>query len=150
MSNHRRIPDIIMQYWDEKRTAGSLFPAEDAIVPEELAALGCWKDCFFIKVRDIMKETDYHYSYFGQALVNAYGDDLTETSLRNFASPDAENLAEKYYEVIATKHPVTNESEFTNARNIRVRYRQCLVPLGQGDSVKAILGAMRYRLYPGA
>lgn len=145
----RRIPDIIVHYWEGKRANGMLFPGEATVVPEELEALGCWKDCFFIKVRDIMKETDYHYSYFGPSLVSAYGEDLTETSLRNFASPDAENLAEKYYEVIATKHPVTDESEFINARNMRVRYRQCLVPLGQGESVKAILGAMRYRLYPG-
>lgn len=149
MEKKQRLPDIIGQYWEEIRK-GRPFPIENDVEEEALKALGCWNDCFLIRVRDIAKETDYKYSYLGPAIINAYGEDLTDVSVRAFASPDASTLEDKYFEVIATKRPVTSEGEFKNARNMQVRYRQCLVPLGAGEDVQAILGAMRYRLYPGA
>lgn len=145
----RRIPDLLSAYWDEIRQKRAL-PAESDVSQEHLEKLGCWKDCFFIQVRDIAKEKDYNYSYLGKAIINAYGEDLTGVSIRAFTSPDAANLEEKYFEVIATARPVINEGEFQNARNLLVRYRQCLVPLGTAEgNVQAILGAMRYRLFPG-
>lgn len=149
METHRRIPDIISQYWEELKAARS-FPAESDVREEALEKMGCLKDSFLIRVRDIAKEKDYNYTFLGPAIINAYGEDLTGVSIRAFTSPDAANLEEKYFEVIATRRPVIDEGEFLNARNMRVRYRQCLVPLGAGEDVQAILGAMRYRLYPGA
>lgn len=145
----RRLPDLLSHYWDGLKI-GRVLPHENDVKQEDLEKLGCWKDSFIIHVRDIAKETDYNYHYLGKSIVTAYGEDLTGVSIRSFTSPDAANLEEKYFEVIATVRPVINEGEFQNARNMMVRYRQCLVPLGSPDGkVQAILGAMRYRLYPG-
>lgn len=145
----RRLPDLLTHYWDGIKGSRAL-PNENDVHTEALEKLGCWKDCFLIHVREIAKEKDYTYHYLGPSIITAYGEDLTGVSIRSFTSQDAPNLEEKYFEVIATVRPVINEGEFENARNMMVRYRQCLVPLGNEEGkVQAILGAMRYRLYPG-
>lgn len=145
---NRRLPEILIQQWDEKR-AGRAFPSEDDFSPDMLDDLGFWDHCFIIQARDIAKETGYNYTYIGAEILKAYGEDLTGVSVYSFTSPSADNLALKYQEVMATQVPVTDEGEFSNARNMKVRYRQCLVPLGKDGKVESILGAMRYRLYPG-
>jgi hypothetical protein len=111
--------------------------------------LGFWEDCFIVQTHDIARGKDYHYTYIGSNIIKAYGEDLTGVSVHSFTSPQADNLALKYEEVLATQVPIINEGDFVNAKNIRVRYRQCLVPLGRNGKVDTIIGAMRYKMYPG-
>ena len=149
-ASKRRIPDILMTYWEGLK-AGRAFPAEDDLNPDDMEKEGFWKDAFLIHTSEIAKRQEYQFAYLGSAIQQAYGEDLTGIYARSFASPSAASLADIYFEVIATRKPVTDEGEFVNARNMVVRYRQCLVPLGKsGNKVDAILGAMRYRLYPGS
>ena len=148
IQHNRRAPELLIAHWDRLR--GKLpFPSEDDLNMDALDDLGFWEDCFIVQTRDIELEKNYNYTYIGSNIMKAYGEDLTGVSVYSFTSPSAENLALKYEEVLATRVPIADEGEFFNARNIKVRYRQCLVPLGKDDKIETIIGAMRYKLYPG-
>lgn len=145
---NRRSPEILISHWDRLR-GDRPFPSEDDLEIDALDDLGFWEDCFIVQTRDIEQQKNYNYTYIGSNISKAYGEDLKGVSVYSFTSPDADNLALKYAEVLATQVPVINEGDFLNAKNIRVRYRQCLVPLGKNGKVDTVLGAMRYKLYPG-
>lgn len=145
---NRRSPEILIAHWDRLRGERQ-FPSEEDLNMEALDDLGFWEDCFIIQTRDIAQQKDYNYTYIGSHITKAYGEDLNGVSVYSFTSPQADNLALKYEEVLETRVPVIDEGDFMNAKNIRVRYRQCLVPLGRDNTIDTILGAMRYKLYPG-
>ncbi len=47
-----------------------------------------------------------------------------------------------------TRKPLIEEGEFTNQHNETVKYRQCLLPLGEGDEVHAIFGVLHIKVSP--
>jgi hypothetical protein len=145
---NRRIPEVLIAHWDHVR-GDRPFPNEEELDIDSLDVLGFWEDCFIVQTHDIARGKDYNYIYVGSNIIKAYGEDLTGVSVHSFTSPQADNLALKYQEVLATQVPIINEGDFVNAKNIRVRYRQCLVPLGRNGKVDTIIGAMRYKMYPG-
>ena len=141
----RRITLRLLAYW-EKLRGDRPMPAEEDINPDDIEDL--WDSCLLIHVKDLLKE-DYNYTYLGEAIAEAYTSGFSKEELNEegMLSPNANKLAHSYARVIATMKPVLEEGEFRNAHNEVVKYRQCLVPLGDDGEVKAIFGGMRFKIF---
>lgn len=140
----RRITLRLLAYW-EKIRGSRLMPHEDDIDPDDIADL--WDNCFLVHVTDL-KKPDYNYTYLGDAIALAYQGDLLADASEEIVSPHASKLSVCYDQIISTKKPVVDEGVFRNHHNDIVKYRQCLLPLGEGEEVQAIFGGMRYRIFP--
>lgn len=139
----RRITLRLMAYWEKMRKLNSM-PTEADIDPDDLQDL--WDYCFLIHVKDLDKP-DYNYTYLGKAIQEAYQGALAGDEGADIASPNADKLAHSYNKVIETRSPLLEEGEFLNMHNDVVKYRQCLLPLGEGDKVDAIFGGMRFKVF---
>ncbi len=137
----RRITIRLLAYW-EKLRRGRDMPAEDDLDPKDLHDM--WDHCFLVQVNG--GDPDYHYAYLGPAIIAAYHGKLTPSDAELLVSPHAEKMAGHYRQIVESGKPVVDEGEFHNASNQRVKYRQCLLPLGQEGRVVAIFGGMRYRI----
>lgn len=140
----RRITLRLLAYWEKLRGQNKM-PTEADIDPDDLQDL--WDYCFLIHVKDLAKP-DYNYTYLGKAIQQAYQGELNDDDVGAIASPNAGKLADSYAKVIATISPLLEEGEFANLHNDMVKYRQCLLPLGEGDRVDAIFGGMRFKIFP--
>lgn len=139
----RRITVRLLSYW-EKLRRGLPMPTEQDIDPDHIQDL--WDHCFLVHVEDLQKD-GYQYTYLGKAIHDAYQGGLSEADTGGLVSPNAERLADCYMEVMHTRKPLVDEGEFKNIHGDVVKYRQCLLPLGEGDTVSAIFGGMRYKIY---
>ena len=139
----RRITLRLLAYW-EKLREGRAMPSENDVNPEDISDL--WDSCFMVQVRDLAQAA-CKYSYLGTAIIEAYLGDLKDNETNPVFSLDAKKLRRGYNRVIESRRPVLEEGEFHNLRGDLVRYRQCLMPLGQGDKVEAIFGGMRCKLF---
>ena len=143
-ADERRISVILVQYWNQLR-GDDEFPREDQIEPDRL--IGVWERCFMVQLRDIEKEKDYNYSYFGSDLNDAYADGRLDPDNKHIAAPDASRLAERYAEVIEERGPIMDEDEYQDQSGRMVRYRQIFMPLSDAQGkIKAILGGSWFRL----
>jgi len=136
----------LRQYWESLR-AGRAFPRESEIDPDELDAL--WPSCFLISLDDVTRRIGYRYSYLGSELIEAYGEDMNNPDVvMRLVSSAAAPMVKRFNEVVEAKAPVIDESEFVNARHLHIRYRTCMLPLGENGKVTHILGCMRWRAFP--
>jgi len=136
----RRIPLRLLAYW-EKLRQGRPMPAEGDIVSDDIRDL--WDNCFLIHVKK-SKSLRYSYNYLGREIMRAYGH--PEEDLKTIAAPHA-GMIDAYMTVVRTRKPLIESGEFTNRHNQTVRYRQCLLPLGEGEEVQAIFGALHLRVF---
>lgn len=142
---HHRSHERLQEYWNSLR--GELaFPPESIIDPDEIADI--WPSCFLISIDDVTRRLGYRYSYLGEDLVEAYGDDVKnpDVALRLISTASIP-IVKKFDEVVARQKPVIDESEFVNLKHLKIRYRTCMLPLGQAGHVTHILGCMRWKLY---
>lgn len=140
----RRITVRLIAYWEKLRKQ-NLMPSEADLDPDDLQDL--WDYCFLIRVKDLDK-TDYNYTYLGKSILRAYlGDLVYDNNEHTIASPNANSLAASYAKVIETRSPVVEEGEFMNLHNDVVKFRQCLLPLGENGNVDAIFGGMRFKVF---
>jgi hypothetical protein len=143
LGSERRITLRLLAYW-EKMRAGRPMPSEKDIRPGDVQDL--WDNCFLIQVANPPRKSDY--KHLGDAIRRAYlGGDLEDHDPR-LISMDPAELEAHYERIITTKEPVVDEGEFRNPFNETIRYRQCLLPLGENGRVKAIFGGMRFRVFP--
>jgi len=141
----RRITLRLLAYW-EKLRRGRTMPAEDDINPDDLKDL--WANCFLVHTADLGKP-GYNYTYLGDAIAAAWHAGLHADDVEFVpVSPHAAHLTSACAQVIAIPKPLVDEGEFRNLHNQIVRYRQCLLPLGEGDKVQAIFGGMRFKVLP--
>ncbi|MEZ5691329.1 MAG: PAS domain-containing protein [Rickettsiales bacterium] len=139
----RRITLRLLAYWERLRGDRSM-PTEVDIDPDYLQDL--WDYCFLLHIKDLAKP-DYNYTYLGSAIRKAYEGDLSGNEHQDIASLNASKLAGSYNRVATTCLPLINEGEFRNSHNDLVKYRQCLLPLGEGNTVDAIFGGMRFKVF---
>lgn len=139
----RRLTIRMLSYWEKLRKERAM-PRESDIDPDDLADL--WDSCFLIHVRDLDKP-DYNYTYLGQDIIDAYKHGLSDDDAVGLCSPNAQQLAVSFKEIIDTKTPRVEEGQFTNVRQETVKFRQCLLPLGEDGRVDAILGGMRFKIF---
>jgi len=139
----RRITLRMLSYW-EKLRRGRPMPTEQDVDPDDIPDL--WDSCFLIHIKDLDKP-DYNYTYLGQKIVDAYEHGLSESEASQLLSPNAARLKANYTRVMQTFKPLVEEGEFKNMRDETVKYRQCLLPLGENGQVEAILGGMHYKIF---
>jgi hypothetical protein len=142
-SIERRITLRLLAYWEKLRKDRDM-PHEDDINPDDIEDL--WDRCFLVHVQDLDK-TDYNYTYLGQAIIDAYRHGLSKDDPTGMASPNANDLAHGYAKVLKTKKPLLEEGEFLNLHQEVVKYRQCLLPLGENGKIEAVFGGMHFKIF---
>jgi hypothetical protein len=136
---------ILRDYWNKLRGKRP-YPRENEINPDEIAEI--WASCFLVSIDDVTHRMGFRYSYLGDKLIEAYGDDLRNPEIvMNLLSTGNPALTEKFNEVLKKKEPTWVESEFTNIKRESVKFRVSIFPLGKNDRVTHILGCMRWRMY---
>ena len=138
----RRVTLRMLSYWERLRGSRAM-PTEEDIDPYDLHDL--WDCCFLLHVKD-MDKPDYNYTYLGDEILQTLQEG-TENEAENFANPEIRELTKAYPQVVLTKKPVLEEGEFITTAGASVKYRQCLLPLGEGSEVLAILGAVRFKVF---
>ncbi len=141
-----RSHERLQEYW-EKIKDNRHYPSENEINPDDLEDI--WASCFLVSIDDVTRRLGYRYSYLGEDLIEAYGDDISNPDIAmKLVSTSNSGMIEKFDEVIRTEVPVIDESEFVNLKHLKVRYRTCLLPLGtKSGAVSHIIGCMRWRVY---
>jgi hypothetical protein len=143
-ATERRITLRLLAYW-EKLRAGRAMPSKDDIKSEDLHDL--WENCFIVQV-PTHRQTDFNYTHLGDAIRRAYlGGELDE-DVKKLASLNAAWLEESHEQLQDKCEPLVQEGEFRNFYNEIIRYRQCLLPLGENGKIEAIFGGMRYKIFP--
>lgn len=145
--SHNRINERIRSYWDEVRGARPL-PEERDIDPEGLRDV--WDACFLVKpVPPEAGGIGFRYDYLGKDLIDAFGGDVTHQEVyAKLVSTDSPPLVRSFAEVIKTGKPVEEQAEFTNVQGLLIKYRSCMLPLGNGaEGVNYILGGMKWKLF---
>lgn len=142
-SRATRINEHLQQYWHE--LAGDRpFPLESEISTEALRDI--WPSCYLVSV----KPHGFSYDYLGSDLVAAYGDDLTGREVtERLLYPHPPTLLARFTEVVETAQARMDESEFTNLRGDKIKYRSCVLPLGARgrDGVAFLLGGMKWKAF---
>lgn len=136
-ADERRITLRLLSYWEKKRGARKMC-AESDIDPADIADL--WEYCFIAQVRDL-KKSGYNFSYLGRAIADMYDDGMSGGDRR---FPTVGILAKGHEDVVEKGEPVVWEGELTNPQGDMFKFRQVLLPLGEGASVKAVFGGMRF------
>lgn len=140
MAEQQRLSDQLITYWESKKE-GSNIPLESNIDGDEISDI--WDSCFLIEYED----NKFRYSYLGEDIVEAYGDDLQGLEIvEGLIYPENSNIIENFQNVVDSQEPKRFEGEFTNKNNMLIKYRKTLVPLGDGEKVTYILGGMRWRV----
>lgn len=133
-AHERRITLRLLAYWERLRD-GRAMPAESEIDPGSLSDV--WDYCFLFHTRDLGK-ADHGYTYLGENLSGWLGD-ANAFNIRK--------LRAGYPKVMETTKPVLEEGEFEGPGGQLVKYRQCLLPLGENGQVLAILGGVRFKIF---
>ncbi len=137
-SNERRITVRLLGYWEKKR-GGRLMPDVKDIDPADIADL--WSYCF-IAHSDKIGKPGYNFSYLGKSIQEIY-DEVKDASGQAIF-PDVEQLAKGYRQVIDTRKPLIHEGEIGSPPGDIFKFRQVLLPLGEGMAVQAVFGGMRF------
>lgn len=132
----RRITLRLLSYWERRRGSRKM-PNQADINAEDLADL--WEDCFIIEMNN-KNDTNHKYSYIGDGVQGWLGG-AEKTQ-------DIKVLTKSYPKLFESPKPILEEGEFYDSAEQLVKFRQCLLPLGEGDQLKAILGGMRFKIFP--
>lgn len=141
----RRMTLRLLRYWESIKGARE-FPSENDIDPDDEVIADIWDGCFVIQVRDIYEKQDYNYTYLGPAIIEAYKGGITGDAECGIISPNASKLEQSFHQVLSTRAPILQDGEFKNLKNITIKYRQCLLPLGEQDKIQAIFGGMSFKM----
>ena len=135
----QRITDELKSYW-ERIKGDKLFPAEDQIDQTQIVEI--WQNCFLVH-----REGDkFVYDFLGDSIIEAYADNkLGEDIIEDQLYPESPGILNKFMEVVIHKVPVYYEGAFINHDNLDIKFRKILLPLGDGNEVNYILGAMRWK-----
>jgi hypothetical protein len=140
---HHRINEQLEQYWNSL-CAGRPMPLESEINIDDLANI--WDHCFLVNIAG----ERLAYSYLGSELMQAYGDDFTGKEITDtLVYPHPVSLMQTFRTAIRTARPQQDESTFTNARGMLIKYRSCVLPLGMAGEtdVRFLLGGMKWKAY---
>jgi len=140
MSSKQRIVDVLLDYWNEKR-GDRAFPAPNEIKGSELSSV--WDSCFIMEVIPQVRQNGYRLVYTGRRLSGDYENDQG-TFIKNIVIGFLDSAKDKYEIVVDTKEPLIEEDVVIKPDH-DLKFRQILLPLGEGEDVTAIFGGMRLR-----
>lgn len=138
---HQRINEQLEHYWQEIRGDRPM-PMETEVNVDALKAI--WDHCFLVNVH----VDKFGYSYLGDGLIEAYGDDFTGKEIAiTLLEPHPRSLLNTFEEVCRSGKPKIDESEFTNSQGQVIKYRACVLPLTSLGHTGAayLLGGMKWK-----
>ena len=139
----RRITIRMLSYW-EKLRRNRVMPSVNDVNPEDLQDL--WDNCFIVHLKDV-GNADQNSTYIGKAILDAYQQGLSEEDDHRLISPDLETFMHHHKAIFESPKPLLEEGEFDNTLLGTVKYRQCILPLGENGKVEAILGGMHFKVF---
>jgi hypothetical protein len=136
----------LLRYWEQLRGQRP-FPSEHEISPEALGPV--WRSCFLISLDDVTRRMGYRYTYLGQELVEAYGTDMQNPDVAGkLLFEPGSPMSRRFDQVVREQKPVSDDGHFVNLNKLHIRYRACMLPLGNDKrGVTHILGCMRWKAY---
>ncbi len=143
MTIEKRINKKLLSYWQDLKGDNDDFPAEARLNPEDLQDV--WDNCFLIKINE---DGQYKFNYLGKAIISAQnGESLVGRDVySSIICLNDGDLTAILNEVIRTRKPVSQESEFVNKYGITVKFRRCLLPLkSNAEKIEYILGGVRWK-----
>lgn len=147
-NQNNRLNEKLHTYW-QSLCGTRAYPQENEVEPEALKDI--WDSCFLVK--EIGRNTDrhgYRYDYLGTSLIQAFGDDaiLSREISARLVSTESQPLLKSFEKVIQTGKVVEEESEFKNSQGLLIKYRSCMMPLGNAkEGVNYILGGMKWKAF---
>jgi hypothetical protein len=136
-----RITLRMLAYW-EKLRGDRLMPTVSEFKSEDIQDR--WGSCFLLPLVD-GKLPDHYNTYIGKDILNAYNQGLSEYDDNRLISADISTFILNHRKVIQECKPLLEEGEFRNILLGTIKYRQCLLPLGQDGKVEAIVGGMHFK-----
>ena len=103
-----------------------------------------WDSCFVIYLYDDGK-VDHDRTYLGKNILDAYRYGLSEDDDHIIISPDINCFMQHHRKILDNPKPLLEEGEFNSFLLGTVKYRQCLLPLGENGKITAILGGMHFK-----
>lgn len=146
MELERRITHRLVNYWQEIK-GDHVLPPESAIDSDDIPDL--WDNCFIIQINsdNLMEDRAYGYSYVGRALLDMLIPEEDGIGEGNLATLMPDRLMAIYSEMLMTRLPVVDEVEEFSLKGRVIKYRQCLLPIGNSDGrISAIFGGVRYKM----
>lgn len=138
----QRSHELLINYWLMLKGERD-YPMEAELEPEVLHEI--WPHCFLVNVKP---GGLFQYAFLGDALVEAYGSDVTGQAVSDrLIDPHHAAMAKKFAETVESGAPVVDENEFVNEHGQTIKYRNCLLPLGYKGNVDFIIGAMRWKAF---
>lgn len=147
LSQSKRINEVLLSYWEGIKL-NRPFPMEADMNPDEIESI--WDSCFLVSVEGAGEDATFRYIYLGSSLIEAYGDDLTNKEIcEKLVYPGSMTLVHKFHEILKSKAPAMQDSEFTNKNGMVIKYRSCMCPLGKTDiaTVRYIVGGMKWKAF---
>ncbi len=143
LASEGRITNIILTHWYDIRK-DKVLPSEKDIDPNILEPI--LDNCFLIKTKELRTLEQHRYIYIGKNILDAYGSRVT--SPKDYDDIDPLSHKNKFEEVLKYCKPIIDEGEFINKDGLLVKYRQCIVPLGEDrNNIESIFGGMRFKVF---
>jgi hypothetical protein len=146
LENQYRSHQKLQTYWNTLKGTRT-FPKESEINPDDIADI--WSSCFLVSINEMSHGLGFRYSYLGDEIIEAYGEDIHNPDIINkLVTTTGSPMTQKFEELVKTQQPVIDESEFINLKHLNIRYRTCMLPLGSpDDKLGFIIGCMRWKAY---
>ena len=125
----RRLSLRLLAYWERAR-GQRLMPHASDLRAEDLPDV--WDDCFMLQVLNHEK-ADYEVIHEGQKLHK----DWRQNG----------QLACSIATILTKRGPILEDGQIHDANGEVIKYRLCMLPLGDEQGVRAIFGGMRYKVF---
>ncbi len=140
-TKERRYTNLLCEYWNKVKGDRN-FPDLSEIEVEHLSDI--WDYCFVIKYSD----GKYQVEHVGESIINPHDHDFNLTDIPIIQLDNIENIQYFLDEVLESREPCIEQSEWYSPDGILIKFRQCFLPLGSDENtINAIIGAVRYKIY---
>jgi hypothetical protein len=145
MTNTKRVTERLIQYW-QLMGAGNNLPEIQQLNTSTIEDV--WPQCFLVSV-DNRGDTTYKYEYMGDAIVKAYGQDLTgftvDHKMRQFPGSV---VLKKLDNVLAERKTFSDEGHLLNKTGQMIKYRACFLPFGnEQKGLTHIVVGLSFRVF---
>lgn len=141
MESERRISHRLVNYWQQIKEDRPL-PSADAIDSDDIADM--WEDCFLVRINVHSDgEITYSYDYVGNALRPVFEEGFGHSA--HLVSLPTDKLMAMYTEMAMTNLPIVENVEEFFVDGHEMKYRQCLLPMGEEGKITHIFGGMRFK-----
>ncbi len=135
---------MLLEYWEGVK-GNEKFPSLGDIDENILRREGVWDDAFIIEVFPLVIKSGYRIKYTGKNLGEKFELNNSGKFVKNLVLSFLETSSEKYEKVLQKQKPVIEEAEIKGRDGFDgIKYRQILLPLGDGEKINHILGGMRF------